>query len=67
MVYTQSQILQKEVYLFERIDAKNREFMAHLKAVTFIRPTEENLKLLEEELKDPRYGEYHICKFPNLI
>jgi len=60
MVYSQSQILQKEVYLFDRIDAKNRELMAHLKAVCFLRPTQENLVLLEEELKNPKYGEYHL-------
>lgn len=39
MVYTQSEILQKEVYLFERIDSQNREIMKHLKAICFLRPT----------------------------
>ena len=39
MVYSQSEILQKEVYLFERIDVPSRETMKHLKAVTFLRPT----------------------------
>uniref|UniRef100_A0A8C8YL34 Vacuolar protein sorting-associated protein 45 n=1 Tax=Prolemur simus TaxID=1328070 RepID=A0A8C8YL34_PROSS len=39
MVYTQSEILQKEVYLFERIDSQNRETMKHLKAICFLRPT----------------------------
>uniref|UniRef100_A0A8C4RSZ0 Uncharacterized protein n=1 Tax=Erpetoichthys calabaricus TaxID=27687 RepID=A0A8C4RSZ0_ERPCA len=39
MVYTQSEILQKEVYLFERIDSQNRENMKHLKAICFLRPT----------------------------
>lgn len=39
MVYTQSEILQKEVYLFERIDSPNREIMKHLKAICFLRPT----------------------------
>lgn len=39
MVYTQSEILQKEVYLFERIDSQNREVMKHLKAICFLRPT----------------------------
>ena len=34
LVYSQSQILQKEVYLFERIDAEGRELMAHLKVCT---------------------------------
>ena len=39
MVYSQSEILQKEVYLFERIDVPSRETMKHLKAITFLRPT----------------------------
>jgi vacuolar protein sorting-associated protein 45 len=40
MVYAQSEILQKEVYLFERIDVGGRETMKHLKAVCFLRPTQ---------------------------
>ena len=39
MVYAQSEILQKEVYLFERIDSQGREMMKHLKAICFVRPT----------------------------
>lgn len=39
VVYTQSEILQKEVYLFERIDSQSRESMKHLKAICFLRPT----------------------------
>lgn len=39
VVYTQSEILQKEVYLFERLDSQNRENMKHLKAICFLRPT----------------------------
>jgi len=63
MVYSQSQILQKDVVLFERIDGvKSRELMAHLKAVCFLRPTPENLKRLDDELRAPKYGEYHLCK-----
>ena len=45
MVYTQSQILQKEVFLFEKMDQANREVMGHLKAVCFLRPTEESIHL----------------------
>ncbi|MEQ2158975.1 vacuolar protein sorting-associated protein 45, partial [Goodea atripinnis] len=36
VVYTQSEILQKEVYLFERIDSQNRDSMKHLKAICFL-------------------------------
>lgn len=39
VVYTQSEILQREVYLFERLDSPNREPMKHLKAICFLRPT----------------------------
>uniref|UniRef100_A0A8C8JSX8 Vacuolar protein sorting-associated protein 45 n=1 Tax=Oncorhynchus tshawytscha TaxID=74940 RepID=A0A8C8JSX8_ONCTS len=39
VVYTQSEILQKEVYLFERIDSQSRDNMKHLKAICFLRPT----------------------------
>eukprot|EP01111_Echinosteliopsis_oligospora_P010014 TRINITY_DN3037_c0_g1_i1.p1 TRINITY_DN3037_c0_g1~~TRINITY_DN3037_c0_g1_i1.p1 ORF type:complete len:564 (-),score=165.66 TRINITY_DN3037_c0_g1_i1:98-1789(-) len=60
MVYTQSQILQKEVFLFEKLDQQNRERMGHLKAVAFLRPTEENIHLLANELRSPKYGEYHL-------
>uniref|UniRef100_A0AAY5F0K9 Uncharacterized protein n=1 Tax=Electrophorus electricus TaxID=8005 RepID=A0AAY5F0K9_ELEEL len=45
MVYTQSEILQKEVYLFERIDSQNRESMKHLKAICYLRPTKTDFTL----------------------
>eukprot|EP00027_Filamoeba_sp_ATCC50430_P014952 CAMPEP_0168571970 /NCGR_PEP_ID=MMETSP0413-20121227/17664_1 /TAXON_ID=136452 /ORGANISM="Filamoeba nolandi, Strain NC-AS-23-1" /LENGTH=552 /DNA_ID=CAMNT_0008604947 /DNA_START=41 /DNA_END=1696 /DNA_ORIENTATION=+ len=60
LVFSQSQILQKEVYLFERLDTKNRDVMAHLKAVCLLRPTPDNIELLQEELRKPKYGEYHV-------
>ena len=43
MVYAQSEILQKEVFLFERIDSQGREAMKHLKAVVFVRPSKVSL------------------------
>jgi vacuolar protein sorting-associated protein 45 len=39
LAYSQTEILQKEVYLIERIDVPNREPMTHLKCVAFLRPT----------------------------
>lgn len=35
--------------------------MEHLKAIVFIRPTEENIQILEKEINDPKYAEYYIC------
>ncbi|CAH1796939.1 unnamed protein product [Owenia fusiformis] len=66
MVYAQSEILQKEVYLFERIDSPARETMKHLKCITFLRPTRENVELMAAELHQPKYGLYYVY-FSNVI
>uniref|UniRef100_A0A914VM30 Uncharacterized protein n=1 Tax=Plectus sambesii TaxID=2011161 RepID=A0A914VM30_9BILA len=60
-VYAQSEIMQREVYLFERIDSgAPREPIKHLKCVAFVRPTPDNVELLAQELRSPRYGQYYI-------
>lgn len=60
MVYAQSEILQKEVYLLESIKQTAREVMTHLKAIVFIRPTQSSIDALVAELKRPKYGQYDI-------
>ncbi|DAZ93883.1 TPA: hypothetical protein N0F65_004730 [Lagenidium giganteum] len=65
MVMSQSQILQREVFLVEQLDASH-ERMAHLKAAVFVRPTAANVELLKKELKNPKYGQYHIF-FSNIL
>ncbi|XP_015112096.1 vacuolar protein sorting-associated protein 45 [Diachasma alloeum] len=67
LVYSHSEILMKEVYLFEKIDAVVRsEALRHLKCIVFIRPTKENIALLCSELRNPKYGTYYIY-FSNII
>jgi len=66
LVYAQSEILQKEVYLLERVNNTAREVMTHLKAIVFVRPTQESLDALVAELKRPKYGSYDIY-FSNII
>eukprot|EP00112_Aurelia_sp_Birch-Aquarium-sp1_P005793 Seg1658.2 transcript_id=Seg1658.2/GoldUCD/mRNA.D3Y31 product="Vacuolar protein sorting-associated protein 45" protein_id=Seg1658.2/GoldUCD/D3Y31 len=66
MVYAQSEILQKEVYLFERIDSQGRETMKHLKAICFLRPTKENAEWVKKELQVPKYGSYYLY-FSNVV
>ena len=61
MVYTQSEILQKEVFLVDRIDSAGRAKMAHLKCVVFVRPCSDSIHHLCEELRNPKYGQYYIC------
>lgn len=64
MVYSQSEMLQREVYLFERLDMISaREPMKYLKCIAFLRPTKENISLLSKELRNPRFGVYYVCKF----
>ncbi|VDP04672.1 unnamed protein product [Soboliphyme baturini] len=66
-VYAQSEIMQKETYLFERIDSGIlREPIRHLKCIAFLRPTSENVALLAQEFRSPRYGQYFVY-FSNVI
>ncbi|XP_010534513.1 PREDICTED: vacuolar protein sorting-associated protein 45 homolog [Tarenaya hassleriana] len=68
VVYSQSELLQKEVFLVELIDSisVSKESMSHLKAVYFVRPTSENIQKLRQQLANPRFGEYHLF-FSNLL
>lgn len=63
MAHSQTEMLQKEVYLFERIDSgRSNERLKYLKCIVFIRPTKDNILRLSNELKSPKYGSYFICK-----
>ncbi|GFZ09905.1 vacuolar protein sorting 45 [Actinidia rufa] len=68
VVYSQSELLQKEVFLVELVDSisKSKEPMSHLKAVYFLRPTSENIKYMRRQLSSPRFGEYHLF-FSNML
>lgn len=69
MVFSQSEILQKEVYMFENIEISAQcdyESMKHLKCIAMLRPTKENIALLGKELKNPKFGSYYIY-FTNII
>jgi vacuolar protein sorting-associated protein 45 len=65
MAYAQSDVLQKEVFLFERIDIGGKKTLKYLNAIYFLRPTEENVQALVRELHEPKYGNYFICMFFN--
>lgn len=63
MALSQTDMLQKEVYLFERIDSgRSNERLKYLKCIVFIRPTKENIQRLSNELRSPKYGSYFVCK-----
>ncbi|KAM7193292.1 Sec1-like protein [Naviculisporaceae sp. PSN 640] len=63
---TQSALLNQEVYLTDRLDNPNREKMRHLRCLCFVRPHPNTIGLLIDELRDPKYGEYHLF-FSNTI
>lgn len=65
--YAQSEMMSKEVFLFQRLDSQGpRDPIRHLKCLAFLRPTPENLQLLAAELRRPAYGQYYIY-FSNVI
>lgn len=68
VVYSQSELLQKEVFLVELVDSisKSSEPMSHLKAIYFLRPTSENIQYMRRQLSSPRFGEYHLF-FSNIL
>ncbi|KAK7934945.1 Vacuolar protein sorting-associated protein [Apiospora marii] len=57
---TQSSLLNHEVYLIDRLDNATREKMRHLKCVCFVRPSSDSIQFLIDELREPKYGEYHL-------
>ncbi|KAF9483372.1 Sec1-like protein [Pholiota conissans] len=63
---TQSTLLSHQVYLTDRIDNKKRDKMPHMKCVCFLQNSEDSLGSLEEELKEPKYGEYYLY-FSNIL
>jgi len=66
MVFSQSDILAREVFLVEKIDNEQTEKMRHMNAIFFVRPTNQNFILLTKELKSPKYNQYHLF-FTNVV
>lgn len=60
--YSRSEILLREVYLFEYIDTifESSERLNHMKCIVILRPSKENVDLLCRELNRPHYRTYHI-------
>lgn len=66
LVYWQTEILQKDVFLVDKIEQVNREPMRHMKCMVLVRPTLENIQALNEELRNPKYQQYYIF-FTNIV
>ena len=61
LICSQSQILKKNVYLIETMEKASTEKLLHLSVIYFIRPSEDNLYKLANEIKNPRFREYNVC------
>ncbi|SCW00501.1 LAFE_0C05578g1_1 [Lachancea fermentati] len=60
MCTTQSELLEHEIYLVDTIENQQRDVMRHLKCLVYVKPTDETIGLLVQELQNPKYGEYQI-------
>lgn len=67
LVISQTQILEKDVFLVEKIadsifdeSSPSSDKLPHLHAVYIIRPTEKNFILLHKAIAAPKYGQYHL-------
>lgn len=70
--YSKSEMLLREVYLFEYIDTifESVERLNHMKCIVVLRPTKENIERLCRELNRPHYRTYHLyftCKIGSTI
>ena len=61
VLFSMSEIIQKEVYLVQQLSDQSRDTLTHLNALVLVRPTKENMELLRHELATPKYGHYFLC------
>lgn len=66
VVFSQTELLQAEVFLVERLQHIPVKKLQHFKAVCFVRPTMKNCEKLCEHLKRHIYGEYFLF-FSHLV
>jgi len=64
----QTEMLDMGVYLFNQLGRRpeTASDVTHLEAIVLIRPTRENITLLEQELRKPSHKSYHIF-FSNVL
>ena len=61
LAFPETEMFSKEIFLFDRIENLQRSTLKYLKCVCIIRPSHESVNELINELRAPKYAEYHIC------
>lgn len=63
LVYSKTQILQKEVFLMCTLEDLPQEQLNHLRAIVFCRCTKKNIDLIAADISGtPKFSQYNICK-----
>eukprot|EP00347_Sterkiella_histriomuscorum_P013072 403366130 len=60
LVYSRTNILQREVFFIETIDNIPQEKLTHLKAIFFCRSTDETINKIAQELQEPKFSQYNL-------
>lgn len=61
LVYTSTELAQRDVFFMEAIDSPHNENLSSIKAFYFIKGNLDSITKLTVELKKPRYHSYYIC------
>ncbi|PWN40185.1 Sec1-like protein [Ceraceosorus guamensis] len=61
LISTHSTLLSHEVYLTDRLENKSRDRMKHLRCIALIRPDEDTVAQLIQELRMPKYQSYFLA------
>lgn len=60
LVSTQSDLLQKEVYLVDKLENNERDKLRNLECICFLKPDDVTITNLSQEIGNPKYSNYQI-------
>ncbi|KAG5513199.1 hypothetical protein PMAC_001569 [Pneumocystis sp. 'macacae'] len=66
MATTKTFLLNREIYLIDRLDNMRRENVRHLTCICILQPCLDSVRQLSNELRTPRYGRYFVY-FTNIL
>jgi vacuolar protein sorting-associated protein 45 len=60
VAYSQSELLERGVFLVDQLSNPQRKKMPTMRCIIFVRPANQTLSLVRDELKAARYNGYHL-------